>query len=62
MASTLTPEEVKKRRLEVITSPHSCLAIADHCECDECFENEECAFAFDPYNWNDPGQFCLAEK
>ena len=58
----LEPEELRKRRLEVIRQPHSALATGDHCECDGCFENEECGFAFDPYNWNAPGQTCLAEK
>ena len=60
----LADEEVRRRKLLVIEQckDHFEMKVDDPCSCDTCFQADMCPFAFDPYNWGDPDDFCLADK
>lgn len=56
--------QVQQRKLEVVQSTQEwlLLTVNDTCYCDHCPENATCDFAFDPYNWSEQDDWCLAEK
>ena len=57
-------EAVRRRKLAVVAESGGELCEHSQCPCDTCRENDECEYAFDPYNWGNDMTIdeCLGAK